>query len=168
MVEQKFAEQDIYKNLEGAEKELHDVYFARKKLTPREALDKLENIHKNFGGVPNIPPFLEESPNLWFYRIMETVSHSKKLTKVDVQRMVGMYKWEEVQIQGIGGVNFSILHAAERFPHPEIYRGLKLHLGWVKEKKRKEKPGSHRYASLWEEGERLEKLLKKCQPKLEK
>ena len=134
----------------------------REELLPSRILDELEEIHTKYE-IPNFPPLHPDHANLWFYRIAEIVADSPQLSEQDTRRMVSMYEWDEVRIQGVGGVNFSILRAAERFPHPEIYEGLEAHLENAEKWRDEEGPGSHRYASLAEEVNRLKKLLPKCQ-----
>lgn len=151
---------DIFEKHKQGTDQLGELFREHTNLKPSSVIDRLEDIHEKFE-IPNLPPSIDWS-DLWFYQITKAIAASPDLTPQDVQKMTKMYAWDEVEIQGVGGVNFNILKAAETFPQPEIYEDLKNHLKNVKEKIDHEGWGSHKFADLSHEYDRLQKLLPRC------
>lgn len=151
---------DFFEKHKQGTEQLGELFREHTDLKPSLVIDRLENIHERFG-IPNLPLSRDWS-DLWFYQITKAVAASPDLTPQDVQKMTKMYAWNEVDIQGVGGVNFSILEAAERFPQLEIYEDLKNHFKKVKDEIDQGDRGTHRFADLSHEYNRLQKLLPRC------
>lgn len=135
-----------------------ELFENREKMSPSEILDELESIHES-GGIPMFPRD-PEWRDLWYYRIMGNVRKSPDLRPTDVDRMLKILDWPYYEQPG--GVNFEILHAAERFPSAQIRAGLETFLERVRGEMEKEGPGTHLYADLATQVRILETLIPKC------